>query len=389
VGRRHWALGGLLGVALGCASGRAPVGGGAPGATDSRGPAETGAGGAQDGGGDGGGDGDGPASPVVLVDLRAPGGAPVELRVEGGQVSAYGPTVDRGGAELRAGGGRTVVPAFIDSHVHLAYLPTAEGLARGGVAAAVDLAAPLDALGADAGPLEVRWAGPMLTVTGGYPTTSWGAGGYGIPVDAPAAADAAVAQVVAAGATLVKVPLTGTPTLDTDTLRAIVAAAHGRGLRVVAHALSDAEARRAAEAGVDGLAHTPTAALSDATVAAWAGRFVVSTLAAFGGGDTAVDNLRRLRGAGAEVLYGTDHGNLSASGIVAAELRLLGAAGLDGAAILRAGTDAPAAVWGFAGRGALGPGARADFLLLDGDPWVDPAVLASPAAVWLGGVPLD
>jgi imidazolonepropionase-like amidohydrolase len=326
---------------------------------------------------------------LVLAGLRAPGGDAVELRIEGGRIVAFGPAVDRAGAALRDGGGRTVVPAFIDSHVHLAYLPTADALARGGVAAAVDLAAPLDAIGDDAGPLEVRWAGPMLTVTGGYPTTSWGAAGYGIAVDDPAGAAEAVGRVVAAGATVVKVPLTGTPSLSTETLEAVVAAAHARGLPVVAHAMTDAEVLRAAAAGVDGLAHTPTAPLGDAAVAAWSGRFVISTLAAFGGGANAVDNLRRLRGAGAQVLYGTDHGNLSAAGIVSAELDLLGAAGLDGAAILEAGTAAPAAVWGFPGRGALRPGGPADFLLLEGDPWEDPARLAAPREVWLAGQPLD
>ena len=45
--------------------------------------------------------------------------------------------------------GRYLAPAFIDSHVHLAYRFSAPELARGGIAAAVDLAAPMSLLTKD------------------------------------------------------------------------------------------------------------------------------------------------------------------------------------------------------------------------------------------------
>src|SRR6185436_1172042 len=122
--------------------------------------------------------------------------------------------------------------------------------------------------------------------------------------------------------------------------------AHARGLKVAAHALSDDEAARAARAGVDVLAHTPVAALSKKTIALWSDRAVISTLRAFGGSKTALSNLRALRDAGATVLYGTDFGNTTTPGIDGNELELLTQAGLDGAAILDAGTSTPAAFWG-------------------------------------------
>ena len=54
-------------------------------------------------------------------------------------------------------------------------------------------------------------------------------------------------------------------------------------MKVAAHAISDAEALRAANTGADVLAHTPVEALSEATLSAWSNKVIVSTLAAFGG----------------------------------------------------------------------------------------------------------
>jgi hypothetical protein len=88
--------------------------------------------------------------------------------------------------------GKFLAPAVIDSHVHVAYYPAQAALAAGGVAAAVDLAAPFDALDADYSPLEVAFAGPMLTAPSGYPTRSWGSQGYGLEIGTPEAARSAV-----------------------------------------------------------------------------------------------------------------------------------------------------------------------------------------------------
>lgn len=323
---------------------------------------------------------------VVVVGARAPGGAPLELHVKDGRFAAAGPSVPRpAGVPVLDVGGRFVSPAFVDSHVHLAYLPRAGAMVDGGVAAVVDLAAPLDRPPRAEG-LRVRWSGPMITAVGGYPTRSWGRGGYGAEVADAEAGRAAVARHLAAGASVVKLPFEA-PALPDDVVAAVVAAAHAAGAPVVAHALGEAEARRARSLGVDGLAHTPVEPLSDETVASWSGGFVVSTLSAFGGAPAAVDNLRRLRAAGAEVLYGTDFGNTRTAGIDPAELALLAEAGLDGAAILEAGTADPARRWALAGLGTLEAGAVASFLLLEDDPLLRPGTLARPAEVWIDGRP--
>ena len=242
-----------------------------------------------------------------------------------------------------ADGGVTWAP-IIDSHVHLSFWPVADKLAEHGVLAAVDLASPERAL-ADTAPITVLHAGPMLTHPGGYPLDAWGSDGYGIGCDSAACVTAAVDRLAGEGARVVKIAMDDDG-LDPALVSAAVAAAHAHHLKVAAHALSDASAARAAGAGVDVLAHTPVEPLSDATVAAWRGRAVISTLAAFGGAPSAIDNLRRLHAAGVTILYGTDLGNLRDDGPSATEIQLLRDAGLDDAAITAAMTTAPARFWG-------------------------------------------
>lgn len=326
------------------------------------------------------------ASPTDVV-LRGAilDGTPTDIALVGGKIAAIGPGVGAGLPVVDVAG-RYVVPAFVDSHVHLAYRFDPAKLGDGGIVAAVDLAAPIEWIGRDAPPLRVLWSGPMVTAPDGYPLSSWGAAGYGWPATDPDTAAAAVDLVLDAGAKVVKFPVTGAPTLDAASRAAVVQRAHARGAKVAVHALGDSDALQAANAGADVLAHVPVQLLGDATVAAWGGRAVIPTLSAFGGAPEAVENLRRLRHAGATVLYGTDFGNSTAPGISRAEIRLMVAAGMDGRAILAAGTSAPAAYWGWEDLGAVAVGKSASLLVLTADPLVKPEILADPEQVWIGGV---
>ena len=266
-------------------------------------------------------------------------------------------------------------PPIVDSHVHLAYDPVADELAHRGVLAAVDLAAPESTLGQPS-PIIVLAAGPMLTHGGGYPLDEWGAAGYGVGCDDAACVTATIDRLAEHGARVIKLALDGDG-LGPALVPTAVAAAHAHGLEVAVHALSDASAALAATAGVDVLAHTPVEHLADATVAAWRGRTVISTLAAFGGSDSAVDNLRRLRAAGVTVLYGTDLGNTHDAGPSADEVALLRKAGLDDAAITAAMTTTPIAFWGL--------DLADSYLVLDGDPRHDARYLLHPREVWQRG----
>jgi imidazolonepropionase-like amidohydrolase len=307
------------------------------------------------------------------------------LLIDSGRVVAVGVSHDAAARVVNVSG-RYLVPGFIDSHVHLAYYPEgAAELASNGIVAVLDLAAPTRALSVDHAPLRVLNAGPMITAPSGYPTNSWGADGYGLAVETPAAGAAAVEALFKAGVQAIKVPLTAAPTLDDATVKAVVAAAHAHQLKVYTHALEEQNAARAAADGIDVLAHTPTEPLSEATLEAWKTRTVISTLSAFGGGNAALSNLRALRDRGARVLYGTDFGNTRETSVQSLEITQLMAAGMDGASIVRAGTSVPAEFLGLTDLGSLEVGKRASFLVLAADPTVDPHTLSEPIAVYVDG----
>lgn len=325
------------------------------------------------------------AASMLLDGAAIAGRGLADVRVVGETIVEVGDLEPLPGETVVALGGKVLAPAFIDSHVHLLYLPNIANMARNGLAGVVDLAAPPAIFAADTEPLRTIVAGPMITAIGGYPTQDWGAGGYGLECADAAAAEAAVDMLHDLGAGVIKLPVTSGPQLDDAALAAAAARAHAYGLPVASHALADDEARRAALAGADVLAHTPISPLTAKTLDAWAGRAVISTLKAFGGGAAAASNLAALRERGAKVLYGTDYGNSAVPGIDRRELELLLAAGLTPAELLAAGTSAPAAYWGFDGLGAIEPGKDASLLVLESDPLQDPLVLAEPARVLVRG----
>ncbi len=332
------------------------------------------------------------AARFVLAGGTVVGVGRADVVVDQGRIVSVGPAPEGGfGADVAIVDvtGAWLAPAVVDSHVHLAYLPRGDDMARGGVAAVVDLASPTSWLTTDPAPLRVVASGPMITAVGGYPTEGWGRDGYGLEVADAAEAVAAVDTLHGLGARVVKLPITSGPALDAEVLAAATARAHALGLPVVAHALGADDAALAATAGVDALAHTPVEPLSAAGVAAWADRAVISTLGAFGGGDSAVANLAALHDAGATVLYGTDFGNSRTAGVDARELSLLVEAGLTPAEVLAATTSAPAAFWGLDDLGALAPGKAASLLVLPADPLVDPTVLAAATHVYLDGVRIE
>ena len=319
---------------------------------------------------------------ILLVGAVVEGQGDVDIRIEGERITEIGAALERRGAKIVELGGRTVVPAFVDAHVHLALYPKERGLAAAGVAYAVDWGAPIDRIGRPSTHLGRLDAGPLLTAVGGYPTQGWGRDGYGLEVAGDGVAE--VTRLIAAGAVVIKLAMAGEPALTDDQVTSIVRAAHERGRKVGAHALSDAEAARAGRLGVDVLVHTPTQALSESTIALWKDRAVISTLDAFGSGSVAVENLRRLRAGGATVIYGTDLGNSRDPSIQCAELEALSRAGLDRPAILNAGTTSPAAFFDL-GLG-LAVGREASLLVLGGGGVED---LCRPEQSWIRGRRVD
>ena len=275
--------------------------------------------------------------------------------------------------------GLTLVPAFVDAHVHLSVAGDAGLIAREelrrGVAGVIDLGAPEGALPSlDLRPLRVRFAGPLFTAPGGYPTQTWGKDGHGLPLTTAGEARAAVGRLAALQARFVKLAFDPRgPMLAFDVAKAAADEAHRLGLKVAAHALEADAVRLALDAGADVLAHTPREKLPADLLERMKGKWVISTLFAF---EVAPERLAALREAGARIAYGTDLGNeRTAPGIDARELALLKAAGVDP---LRAATQDAAELAGLKDLGRLSVGGAASLLAVRN---LEPEGLSRP--VWV------
>lgn len=303
------------------------------------------------------------------------------LRIEGARITGKAVTAPRS-AKLVDAHGLTVVPALLDAHVHLAVAGdpalVSRELARRGVAAVLDLGAPERVLPLDHRPLRVRFSGPLLTAPGGYPTRSWGTNGEGLELATADEARTAVRRLAATGARFVKLALDARfPMLAPEVARAAADEGHRLGLLVAAHALEVDSVRQALEAGADVLAHTPRDPLPRDLLERMQGKWIVSTLHAFG---VPPERLRTLRDAGARVAYGTDLGNADTSpGIDARELALLEAAGVNP---LLAATSGAAQLLSLPDLGRLAVGCSASVLAVRS---LSPEHLARPEWVMIDG----
>ncbi|QIG38810.1 hypothetical protein G5T42_04345 [Microbacterium sp. 4R-513] len=250
-----------------------------------------------------------------------------------------------------------VLPPFTDHHVHLHLIDERE-LAPHGIAAAVDLGGdPVElARRPKEGFPRVSYAGAFLTAPGGYPVgRSWAPAAIAREVtDAstapgvPGGAGTWVDEQAGFGASVIKVALNAAagPVFDADTLGAVVACAHERGLPVVAHVEGQGMTRLALDAGVDALAHTPFTERIGLRLSARAaaGQVWITTLDIHGSdaeaAENAVANLAAFREAGGRVLYGTDLGNGERPvGVQPGELAALDRAGARGADLIAALAD--------------------------------------------------
>ena len=327
--------------------------------------------------------------------------------VDHGRLAGVGPAVRvPAGAFVVELHGATVTPGVVDAHVHLALADPAR-LVRSGVTAVRDLGWPPDRLAplvsaAWSAGLLVSAVGPILTAPGGYPAhAAWAPPGTASEVDGVDEGVRAVDRVVSVGACAVKVGLDDRrgPLLDPPTLAAIVERAAEWGRPVTAHVASADALAQALDAGVGELAHVPFSAVpvpDDLVVrAVGAGVRLVPTLHCRDAdpGDerrAAISFLRRWVGLGGEVAYGTDLGNAcTAPAVDARELALLAESGMTGAEVVVAATSRAAdamGAWEVTGR--VAPGLRADLLVLDADPLLDPTALSRPRWVIAGGRPV-
>ncbi|MET9271037.1 amidohydrolase family protein [Kribbella sp. NPDC003557] len=359
------------------------------------------------------------------------------LRVAHGRITAIGgPEIAQPGDTLVDGSGATLLPGLIDSHVHLA--PGCVQLAATyGVTTQLDQFSMPDVVVGETPRTSVFTSGIGATAPGGHPTIAFPPIPY---VTGPEDAKQFVADRIADGADHLKLiyddgsgAMLNIPTLESRTVQALTEEAHAHGLTVVAHVSTAAGAVTVAECGVDVLAHVPSDLMTPAQIEAVAGVAVIATLGVavdgFNGpsghlplldepelmarmparwrrvldhqsrrwmppeppdGTAARANTLALHRVGVRVLAGTDAPNpgLVFGASLHRELVHLVRAGLTPAEAVVAATSAPADVFGFAYRGRLTVGARADLLLVDGDPLTDITATQRIRQTWVEGEPI-
>jgi imidazolonepropionase-like amidohydrolase len=201
----------------------------------------------------------------------------------------------------------------------------------------------------------------------------------------PEQAAAAARRLLEHGPDAVKMFASGAPsaaprTLTEESMRAVAELAHAAHKPVFVHPNGADDVRRAVNARVDVLAHTiPSAdAWEDAfTTASQAEIALTPTLALWKHAlrPAAIEQLALFRAAGGTVLFGTDYGAVGAD--PTDEYLLMAEAGMTFSDVLASLTTAPSRRFiGSESNGTLSAGARADIVVLEGDPSRDPSAFA-------------
>lgn len=385
-------------------------------------------------------------TPFAITNVRVFDGEKVipkaTVVVRDGRIVAVGAKAKiPAGATSTDGTGKTLLPGLIDAHTHT-FGPARADAIRFGVTTELDMFTHPATLGPIRGQREgtaattqadLFSAGVLATAPKGHGTE------YGFAIQTltgPAEADAWVAARIAEGSDYIKIvysPRAGARSLDRATLEAVIKAAHARGRMAVVHVQEMESARTAIEAGADGLAHIFADVAGDAALyrlAAAKKVFVIPTLTVLAGvsgeGEGAklaadpriaplltaeqTTMLRQsfrpqtfykfpvareaagaFRAARVDILAGTDAGNPSTThgASMHEEMALLVAAGFTPTEALRAATSTTARRFKLADRGRIAAGARADLVLVNGDPTTDITATRAIAAIWKNGHPVD
>jgi enamidase len=363
--------------------------------------------------------------------------------IEGRRIAAVGPTVEYpDSARVLDVNGLTLLPGFIDSHVHLSGIRSRRDGTRelgwvsylwkflrrfperrrafieAGVTSVKSLGDPYPWITnlsnrVDnhqlAGP-RIFAAGPYLTAPGGHPVAHFRSTGQGDTsfiaqvarqLAGPAEAATAVKQL-SRNVQFVSTVLetrgdTTSPRMSAPVLRSIASTAHGLDLRVLTHVSSVADVKLALRTGSDGLEHVPYDAELDSTTLATLierGVIVDPTLQAVelwfsvahpdtGAARRARRNTVALRNAGVPLVVGSDapSSGTTFGFTLHEELRNLVEVGYTPGEAIAAATIVAARHLGVADSlGTIAPGKWADIIAVGGDPLV---VIESTADIYL------
>jgi imidazolonepropionase-like amidohydrolase len=302
--------------------------------------------------------------------------------------------------------GGSILPGFINAHVHFAFdQANLKAWAHGGVTTVRDEGAPSDRTSdsirefraqASSDPQNARIvsAGQIMAVPGGYGV---------LIVNSPEEARQKALAELDGGIDLIKVALedgyagrSGLPKLTAAELAAIVETAHGRGARVSGHVTQAAYIEPLLAAGVDDIAHVPYDPVAANILQKMVdqGTYFVPTFTVmrnFGAPvETCQANLREFVKLGGKVALGNDYGGGPGDfelGIPMYEVEMMAGAGMTPMQVIQAGTSSAAELLEIQDEvGTLAPGKAADLLVVSGDPLADLKALGNVQVVIHRGV---
>jgi imidazolonepropionase-like amidohydrolase len=287
--------------------------------------------------------------------------------------------------------GATILPGFINAHVHFAFdEQNLQAWAYGGVTSVRDEAiissSTLDELmtlrdAANKNPQYARLisAGYMMTVPNGYGD---------LFITSPDNARQKVFDELDAGVDMIKISMedgyagrSNLPKLTDDEIATIISAAHERGIRVSGHVTQAEYLRILVEAGVDDIAHIPYDVVPDEVWQTMVAKdiYITPTFTVFRNYNAPVAicvlNLHNFLEQGGQVALGNDYGGGPGEfelGIPMYEIEQMSAAGMTAMQIILASTTNAALVLGIGDQaGTLQAGRIADVLVVSGNPLDD------------------
>ena len=286
---------------------------------------------------------------------------------------------------------KTIMPGFINAHVHYGYDATnLKEWAKSGVTTVRDLSnlhlsihesfALRDELLNDNENARLVAAGPMISAIGGY-------GNY--YVSSPEDARQKTLNIINSGADIIKIAIEDNlqgrrwNMLSTDEIKIIVQTAHENNIPVSAHISQAKQLEIAIASGVNDVAHMIIDELSDDHITKMIDKniFWVPTLELWNGVSeihtlnldmVAIRNLRKFVNSGGKVALGTDYNgyiNEFDLGMPVKEIKLMQEAGMTNMDIIMAGTRHASIVCNMESEiGTIEEGKIADILILKDNP---------------------